>query len=63
MNIPLFKAAIAAKGYTQKQLAKEINMSESTIVRKAKTDTFTIAEAEKIIAILEIKDPIHIFLR
>lgn len=61
MNKNLYKAALAEKGYTQRELAKRLNMAESTLSRKIKNDTFTLKEAEKIIKILEIKNPLNIF--
>lgn len=61
MNNNLFKAALAKEGYTQGRLAKEMGISNSTLIRKKKTDTFTTAEAEKIVAILKIPNPNEIF--
>lgn len=57
----LFRAALARRGYTQQKLAKEIEMAESTMVRKIKNDSFTIQEANKIIDILSIDNPEEIF--
>ena len=61
MNNNLFKAALAKEGYTQNRLAKEMGISNSTLIRKKKTDTFTTAEAERIVASLKIPNPNEIF--
>lgn len=61
MNKRLFKAALARAGYTQAQLARELEMAESTLTRKIKHNSFTLAEAERIVEILHITDPCDIF--
>lgn len=57
----MLRAAIAMAGYTQTRLAKEIGMSNSTMVRKIKNSSFGTDEAMKIIEILKIKNPEKIF--
>ena len=61
MNKRLFKAALARAGYTQAQLARELEMAESTLTRKIQHNSFTLAEAERVMAILGISDPCEIF--
>lgn len=61
MNKNIFKAAMVKQGYTQRRLCAEIPMAESTLIRKLKNDSFTIAEAEKIAKILKTS-PGEIFL-
>lgn len=47
-----FRAALAQAGYTQSDLAKALNMAESTMVRKIKNNSFSIDQAEEIGKIL-----------
>ena len=56
-----FRAALARKGYTQKRLAKEIGMSEHTMVRKIKLGIFGTNEVAKILSVLDIHNPGPIF--
>jgi len=57
----LLNGEIAKNGYTQQKLAKELDMAESTFIRKVKTNTFTMNDADKIIEILHIENPMPIF--
>ena len=61
INVNLLKAKIVEKGYTQAEFCKEINMAESTFIRKMKMGTVTLKEAEKMIKLLEIKNPAEVF--
>ncbi len=61
MNKNLFKAALAKEGYTQERLAKEMSIGTSTLIRKVKNNSFTMAEAERIVEILNIRNPSEIF--
>lgn len=61
MNKNMFKAALAQQGYTQKKLAAEMNMTDSTMIRKVKNSSFTISEAERISTILHIQNPSELF--
>lgn len=54
MKKPMFKAAIAAAGITQRELAKRIGMSESTIITKVKNNGFSVSEAEDIALVLNL---------
>lgn len=51
-----FKAALAQSGFTQHELAQNLNMAESTLIRKVKNNSFTISEAMAIGKILSIED-------
>ena len=55
------KAQIARKGYTQKQLAKEMGIAEKTLWYKIKTGKFGTDDVSAIMEILDIKDPVPIF--
>lgn len=61
MNVNLYRASLAAKGYTQYQLARLLGVSESTLIRKLKTGSFSLREVKRIMEILEISDPRPIF--
>jgi len=55
------KAEIVRNGYTQGEFCKAIGMAHSTFVRKMKKKTMTTDEAEKIVKVLNIKNPTSIF--
>lgn len=55
------KGKIKAKGYTQKKLAKEIGISPKTLSNKFNKGILGADEIEKMIKILDIKNPIEIF--
>ena len=57
-----FRAALMQRGYTQKRLAKEIPMAQSTLIRKVDNDSFTIKEAERIGEILGMENLSEFFL-
>lgn len=61
MNVNLLKAEIVKNGYTLTRLAKELDMAPSTVVRKMKTNSFKMSEAERIVGILRIEKPDEIF--
>lgn len=61
IDVSELKAYMARKGYTQKALAKEIGISEGTMLRRLKSRNFNSDEAEKIIRILGILNPADIF--
>ncbi len=46
---------IARSGFTKQRFCKEINMAQSTYIRKAKNGTFDLNEADKICRVLKIK--------
>lgn len=61
INKNLYRAALARCGKTQRELARELNMCESTLVTKVKKNTLTVGDAEKMITILGIDNPTEIF--
>ena len=63
MNICLLKAEIAKNGLTQAAVARELGLSDTTFTRKLRNGSFGTEEAQKMIRLLEINDPIPIFLQ
>ena len=61
LNVPEFRAAMVRKGYTQKDIAKILGMSEKTLYFRLKNKYFGSDEIEKLISVLEISDPVPIF--
>ena len=61
LNVLEFKAAMVRKGYTQKALAEILGMSEKTFTERIKSKRFGSDEIEKLIEVLEINNPMHIF--
>ncbi len=61
MNRNLLRAEMVKSGMTQEKVAKAIGMSTSTFSRKMKNGVFGTDEAEKMINLLEIKNPCGIF--
>lgn len=57
INAKLIRAKIVERGMTQKQLAREIGMSEKTFSVKMNTGKFGLDEADKMIRILQIDEP------
>ena len=46
---------------TQQDLAKELGIAESTLIKKKKKGTLTVSDANKMIALLDIDNPAEIF--
>lgn len=61
LNENALKAEIVRNGLTQKEVAKYLQMSESTFIRKMKNNTFGTDEAQKMIDRLNIADPVRVF--
>ena len=61
LNVNEFKAAMVRKGYTQKDLAKILGMSEKTFYERLKNKVFGSDEIETLVTVLEISDPMPIF--
>ena len=57
INTNLIRAKIAENGMTQKQVAKEIGMSEKTFSIKMNSGKFGLDEADKMIRLLNIEKP------
>ncbi len=62
MDVPALKAEIVKKGYTQEQIAKMIGITPKTFYLKMKKGEFKTLEAERMINILGIENPVEIFL-
>lgn len=60
-NKRAFKAKMALAGYNQKELSKEIGVSEQLLTRRLKTGVFRSDEIERICPVLHIEDPAQIF--
>lgn len=55
------KGLIVSKGLSQSKVAKHLGMTEKTFYLKMKRGVFDSDEISKMIALLEIKNPISIF--
>lgn len=55
------KGRIVAKGFTQEQIAKKLGISSNTLRRKLSRGVLGSDEIERLIKILDIKDPMQIF--
>lgn len=61
VNVNALKAAIVARGLTQKEMANRLGISPKTFYEKMKRGTFGTDEAKVMIEELEITDPVSIF--
>ena len=61
LNVLEFKAAMVRKGFTQKELAQRLGISEKTFGSRIKNKRFGTDEIEQLIPLLEINDPMQIF--
>ena len=58
------REAINARGLKQKYIAEKIGISETTLYRKMSDDgDFSRTEIKKIMTVLDIADPVPIFLQ
>ena len=55
------KAEIVRNGLTQKKVASAIGISEKTFITRMKEGVFGTDEVEKMISLLNIKNPMDIF--
>lgn len=55
------RGKMVARGFTQKQLAEKLEMSERTLANKLTKGVFTTTDVEKLIDILKIDNPMEIF--
>ncbi len=61
-NVAEFRAALARKGCTRKELAEMLGINEVTLYRKLKRGgDFTREEINIMVDRLDIKDPVEIF--
>lgn len=61
LDVNKLKGKIVESGMTQAQVAKAIGMSEVTFCRKMASGKFGLQDAEKMIALLHITDPMSVF--
>ncbi len=61
INVNELKACIVRKGMTQGEVAENLNISNKTFYNKLKKGIFGSDEIEKMIELLEIKEPMNIF--
>lgn len=61
MDANALKCEIKRNGLTLRQAAKKIGISETTMTRKLKNGTFGLDEAEMLVALLGIKQPVKVF--
>lgn len=61
LNVKELKAQMVRKGFTQKQLANKMGISEKTFISRMKKGVFGTDEAQILINVLEIKNPNEIF--
>lgn len=61
INVNELKGRIVAKGYTQTDVANKIGITPKTFSTKLKKGVLNSKEIEKLIDILDIKNPIDIF--
>lgn len=62
MNTAKLRGIIAERGFSQREVAKQIGISEKTFYLKMKNGVFGTDEADKMIALLKIENPAAIFL-
>lgn len=63
INTNLLKGRIVSKGLSQRKMAKMLGIAEKTFYDKMKKGVFTSNEIEAIMSILEIDNPVEIFLQ
>ncbi len=56
------RGIISEKGLSQREVAKCLGITEKTFYSKMKKGVFGTDEAERMVRLLEIKDPASIFL-
>lgn len=61
MNTAKLRGVIAERGKTQSEVAVAIGIAPRTFSHKMKNGTFGVDEAEKMVAFLNIENPIEIF--
>lgn len=61
MNINKLKGLFVEKGYTQQDIARELGITPNTLRRRMREEIFNTDEINKLIEILDIKEPMEIF--
>lgn len=62
MNRNKLAAIIVEKGTTQQEVAKKLGMNPKTFYRKMKKGVFGTDEVQAMVKMLDIKNPVEIFL-
>lgn len=62
MNRNKLAAIIIEKGTTQQEVAKKLGMNPKTFYRKMKKGVFGTDEVQAMVKMLDIKNPVEIFL-
>lgn len=63
IDINELRGRMVAKGYTQTKMAKELGITTKTFHLKLKKGIFNSDEMSRIVAILNIEDPLSIFFK
>lgn len=63
MQVDKLRGIIAERGMTQQEVAKAIGMTAKTFYLKMKRGVFGTDEVEQLITLLNIENPVDIFLR
>lgn len=63
VQVRLLKAELAKNGKTQTWLAKQLGISSQTLSKRMQNGYFTVQDAELITELLDIKNPVEIFLQ
>ena len=61
MDTAKLRGIISERGFSQRQVAKAMGMSEKTFYFKMKKGSFGTDEAEQMIDLLKIDDPVSVF--
>lgn len=62
LDVAKLKGVIAERGFSQREVAKAIGVTEKTFYTKMKKGVFGTDEAEAMIELLKIENPASIFL-
>lgn len=62
MDTAKLRGIIAERGFSQREVARRIGMTEKTFYTKMKSGVFGTDEAVRMIELLDIKNPAAIFL-
>ena len=62
MDTAKLRGIIAERGFSQREVARRIGMTEKTFYAKMKIGVFDTDEADRMIELLDIKNPAAIFL-
>ena len=62
LAVDKLRGIIAERGMTQKDVAAHLGMADMTFYRKMKKGVFGTDEVEKMIDLLQISDPVSVFL-